>query len=254
MDEYLQDRYKNLVEKMVEEGSLPRALFKYRSLSSINTYKIFVNKKLHFSAPKDFNDPFDCKINASISNTDVFAQSFAKCGSNEDVKLVIENGYDINNTIDKVLNSKGICSFSKKKDNILMWSHYADSHRGICLEFDITEDYDFFVFPIIIKYEREYPKIDVSKTRDKVGEKLLTTKYEGWQYEQEVRIYKEAYGEYEFKPTSLKAIYFGCKVEDSERKNLYEFIRGIECFGHVEFYKGKVSEFEYKINFDLFRV
>lgn len=37
MDEYLQDRYKNLVEKMVKEGSLPRALFKYRSLSSINT-------------------------------------------------------------------------------------------------------------------------------------------------------------------------------------------------------------------------
>lgn len=69
-----------------------------------------------------------------------------------------------------------------------------------------------------------------------------------------MRIYKEAPGEYGFNPTSLKAIYFGCKVEDSERKNLYEFIRGIECFGHVEFYKGKVSESEYKIDFDLFRV
>lgn len=250
MDEYLQDRYKNLVEKMVKEGSLPRALFKYRSLSSINTYKIFVNKKLYFSTPKDFNDPFDCKINAVISDEDDFALSLAKYGSNEGVMPAIENGYDINNTIDKVLNSKGICSFSKKKDNILMWSHYADSHRGICLEFDITEDYDFFVFPIIIKYERGYPKIDVSETRGNVGKELLTTKYEGWQYEQEVRIYKEAYREYEFKPTSLKAIYFGCKVEDSERKNLYEFIRGIECFGHVEFYKGKVSESEYKIDFN----
>lgn len=48
----------------------------------------------------------------------------------------------------------------------------------------------------------------------------------------------------------LKAIYFGCKVADSERKNLYEFIRGIECFGHVKFYKGKVSESEYKMDFN----
>lgn len=250
MDEILQDRYKKLVKQMVEEGKLPRALFKYRCLSSINTYKIFVNKKLYFSTPKDFNDPFDCKIDALISNTDVFVQSLAKYGSNEGVMPAIENGYNINNTIGKVVNRKGICCFSKEKDNILMWSHYADSHRGICLEFDITEDYDFFVFPIIIKYERGYPKIDVSETRGNVGKELLTTKYEGWQYEQEVRIYKEAYREYEFKPTSLKAIYFGCKVEDSERKNLYEFIRGIECFGHVEFYKGKVSESEYKIDFN----
>lgn len=27
-------------------------------------------------------------------------------------------------------------SFSEKKDNILMWSYYADSHRGVCLEYD----------------------------------------------------------------------------------------------------------------------
>lgn len=115
MDEILQDRYKKLVKQMVEEGKLPRALFKYRSLSSINTYKIFINKKMYFSAPKDFNDPFDCKINASISNTDDLDQSLAKYGSNEGVMPAIENGYNINDTIGKVVNRKGICCFSKKK-------------------------------------------------------------------------------------------------------------------------------------------
>lgn len=247
MDESLKDRYKNLVETMVKEGSLPRALFKYRSLSSINTYKIFINKELYFSAPKDFNDPFDCKINAVISDEGGLAQSLGI--SNKDVKSAIANGCDINNTIDSVLNTKGICSFSKEKDNILMWSHYADSHRGICLEFDITKDYDFFVVPIIIKYKGEYPTVDVSETRGNVGKELLTTKYEGWQYEQEVRIYKEDHREYAFNPESLTAVYFGCKVEDSERKKLCEFIRGIGCFGHVKFYKGGMNETEYKIDF-----
>ena len=251
MDESLKGRYKGLVEEMVKEGSLPIALFKYRSLSSINTYKIFINKKLHFSAPKDFNDPFDCKINAVMSDEGGLARSLGI--SNKDVKSAIENGCDINNTIDSVLNTKGICSFSKEKDNILMWSHYADSHRGICLEFDITKDYDFFVVPIIIKYKGEYPTVDVSETRGNVGKELLTTKYEGWQYEQEVRIYKEAPGEYEFKPKSLKAVYFGCKVEDSEIDELRKFIRGIGCFDHVEFYKGEMSKTEYKIKFNRYK-
>lgn len=252
MDEILQDRYKKLVKQMVEEGSLPRALFKYRSLSSINTYKIFINKELHFSAPKDFNDPFDCKINALISDKNEFARSFEKDCSNVNVASAIENRDNINDTIERVVNKKGICSFSRTKDNILMWSHYANSHRGICLEFDITEDYEFFTLPINIKYEEFYPEIDVSKTRNNIGEKLLSTKYKGWQYEQEVRIYKNAPGKYKFNPKSLKAVYFGCKVED-KIDELCEFIRGIGCFDHVEFYKGEMSKTKYKIEFNKYK-
>ena len=30
----------------------------------------------------------------------------------------------------------GFISFSEKYDNSLMWSHYADSHKGVCLRFD----------------------------------------------------------------------------------------------------------------------
>src|SRR6516165_6791682 len=30
--------------------------------------------------------------------------------------------------------------FSKSWNNILMWSHYADKHRGICLGFDVAND------------------------------------------------------------------------------------------------------------------
>lgn len=122
------------------------------------------------------------------------------------------------------------------------------------MEFEISENDDFFSCPIReIKYDESYHVIDVSRTRNDIGEKLFI-KHECWQYEKEVRIYKEAPGEYGFNPTSLKAIYFGCKVEDSEIDELCKFICGIGCFGHVKFYKGKVSEFEYKIDFDLFRV
>lgn len=35
-------------------------------------------------------------------------------------------------------NSSAIC-FSEKKDNFLMWSHYASKHSGICLEFSLNK-------------------------------------------------------------------------------------------------------------------
>ena len=40
-----------------------------------------------------------------------------------------------------LINNIGIFSLSKVPDNILMWSHYADSHKGIVLEFDSNHAY-----------------------------------------------------------------------------------------------------------------
>lgn len=32
-------------------------------------------------------------------------------------------------------------SFSKSEDNQLMWAHYADYHKGICMEFELPDDF-----------------------------------------------------------------------------------------------------------------
>jgi hypothetical protein len=32
-----------------------------------------------------------------------------------------------------------ICCFCQNKDSVVMWSHYAANHRGICLEYDTQE-------------------------------------------------------------------------------------------------------------------
>ena len=71
--------------------------------------------------------------------------SFAEI--NDDIKLAIESAKDkLDNEIIpslKEMRSKArISCFSTKNDSILMWSHYADSHRGVCFEFE--ENRDFF--------------------------------------------------------------------------------------------------------------
>ncbi|WP_349393654.1 DUF2971 domain-containing protein, partial [Clostridium perfringens] len=38
-----------------------------------------------------------------------------------------------------LLNSLLICSFSECKDNILMWSHYSNCHKGFCIEYDFSK-------------------------------------------------------------------------------------------------------------------
>jgi hypothetical protein len=76
----------------------------------------------------------------------------------------------------------GMLCFSLSWQNPLLWSHYADRHRGIVLGFDINEEKIKNV-----SYVQERPAVHA------VGEEfvhhLLYTKYIDWQYEQEVRVF-----------------------------------------------------------------
>lgn len=88
----------------------------------------FVENYLWFSKPKYFNDPFDCNMEI-INKYNEFLNLLAD-GAKD---FIIENTKDF-----------GICCFSTSNDNIHMWSHYAESHKGICLEYDSTNFEDYF--------------------------------------------------------------------------------------------------------------
>jgi len=66
---------------------------------------------------------------------------------------------EINKITEKFLQNSYVTCFSEKKDNFLMWSHYASKHMGICLEFTLNES-SFFPFIISQKRELNYLKND----------------------------------------------------------------------------------------------
>jgi hypothetical protein len=108
----------------------------------------------------------------------------------------------------------GLLCFSLDRNNPLLWSHYADRHRGLALGFDVDEQIMRRVF-----YRKDRP---ILKTVDvEVSNWLLFTKYEDWRYEQEARIF-----------TSLKdrdpetGLYF---ADFSEQLILREVIAGPLC-------------------------
>ena len=125
-------------------------LYKYLPWKE-NTINYIKDSTLYFNIPKNFNDPFDTRPCFDINEEsrkellDCFEkdniQRFAKDIINEARKFSCEELIKIAKdvAIDK-FNNHGVTCFSRKKDNILMWSHYANDHKGICLGFDIDEN------------------------------------------------------------------------------------------------------------------
>jgi hypothetical protein len=85
----------------------------------------------------------------------------------------------------------GMICFSKTFDDILMWSHYADKHRGIVIGFVRTELESILkarALDVNCRKERvAYDTEQFVRPGSKYVTDLLTTKSESWQYQKEVR-------------------------------------------------------------------
>lgn len=85
----------------------------------------------------------------------------------------------------------GLLCFSENWRNPVQWSHYAESHRGICLGFDVAPSAGMRK----VRYveSRIAPNLRAMKAMGEaaVGHMLdlLTIKFEHWQYEQEHRLF-----------------------------------------------------------------
>ena len=83
----------------------------------------------------------------------------------------------------------GALCFSRNWHHPMLWSHYADKHRGICLGFDVPGEMALPITYNATLLEHDLERQLSKKTRDeKLGLKLMTTKYNGWKYEDEVRL------------------------------------------------------------------
>src|SRR5205085_3407282 len=69
-----------------------------------------------------------------------------------------------------------------KPTNILMWSHYADNHHGICLQFSCRNS--VFLNALKVEYSEAYPLLDLTEDDDLLP---LLAKAVAWSYEDEYR-------------------------------------------------------------------
>ncbi len=89
-----------------------------------------------------------------------------------------------------IATKQGMLCFSRSWNNPVQWSHYAERHRGICLGFDISDE---FLTPVTYASRRIKPDLDVLTGRGAdalaLMQMMFTTKYSHWRYEKEIRAF-----------------------------------------------------------------
>ena len=158
------------------------------------------------------------------------------------------------NIIDMKDTKLGIFSLSKRYDDELLWAHYANSHKGFCIEYDLDRllskqnpKHHFFD----IKYTNEIPNLDISKiitqdNPDKLIKMMLGFKSQRWEYENELRIITENQGLNTYDYRAVKAIYFGLKTPEDEIDQVMKTLQGRKIKYFQMHLKPNSFEFEAK--------
>jgi len=141
---------------------------------------------------------------------------------------------------DKLDTTNGLICFSEDWHSPLLWGHYADSHKGMALGFDVPDDRLFKV-----NYTTNRAKITFDeKTRKvkdgkRVVQQLVSTKYKDWAYEQEQRMFIELTEGYEEAGNIF--------LDFSDQLQLKEIILGVKCSLSIERIRKLVQHYELPI-------
>jgi hypothetical protein len=145
----------------------------------------------------------------------------------------------------------------KDEDDVLLWSHYGDGHKGarIFFETDGIKTYSTNLFAV--NYSHDRACIDITNPGNIITEadaayrKTFQTKNKNWEYEREVRwiinlvecIQKDRHSYIEFKPHALRRIDFGYKCESkADVKSLLE-----DDYRHTELYEASMHESKFSL-------
>jgi hypothetical protein len=93
--------------------------------------------------------------------------------------------------LETLMNHLGVLCYSASINDPVIWSHYAERHRGVALGFEYAEpDQE----PLQVRYSKHRPILDFKKIQgppdaalDRVIEDAFMTKAESWDYEREYR-------------------------------------------------------------------
>lgn len=228
-------------------------LYKFRPLTEpLREFalRILSDNELYFSSPESFNDPFDCRpAYAPDGSPDEIKAFLNKLFSrnmphetNEKIKQEAERCYaeffsngkidttasNINENIWRNIKRFGVCSLSEDWKSILMWSHYADHHKGICFRFRADKHTPFFGTAQRVEYRDEMPVVNpiLRDHRENVLQTLLTKSRE-WAYEKEWRILNlsSGVGVQKFPPHTLHSVLLGARIsaaDETEVRRLAE--------------------------------
>lgn len=234
-----------------------KSLYKYWSFEKWNRDKSLLQEdKLYLPTMDVLNDPFEF---AMAFNYDDFIETVIEKHSLQNkTKDELSNMFrdkfeDIINQINNTKQKMGVRCFSETNDNLLMWAHYADSHKGYCVEYssiDLFNQFQTALVPVV--YKIDYPKVGYFNDSLGVYENAMSriaTKSIVWEYENEWRVVRMIHEEGDKIAKSIppKAIILGCNTKEQYEKEALELCKGKS----ISLYKMKCSPTSYKLIPDI---
>ena len=218
-------------------------LYKYQPISKYSLEN-FITNSLYAPLPNELNDPFDC-----------FTHIYDAAGA--------------------LVNDYHIISLTSNKRNLLMWSHYADSHKGMCLEFLLENECFTFEnesFNTGMYYNEEtglyyWPITEVVYSADDIISNpnpeqadpfseydYLYHKGSAWSYEKEYRvIIKKDYIRQKtlrYSRKHLSSIYFGLNIDEREKKIIIDEMKKDKYTENANLYQMKRYEGQYRLTWN----
>ena len=270
------DTYSVKVLNILDEIT-PRKLFRFRAVRDYNIDS-FAKGYVFLNSPESFNDPTDCMLYVDPEQVmmsllsdippDEYQMIKDKPIPNERlIKRLNAVNYGID-TIQRVREKVRIACFCESILSPLMWSHYAENHKGFALRYDMSkftgcEDDScscsslchragFPFYPVFYKNTRsdttgyacacalnEY--MGFSAGEHPIPLLPLIQKGKDWSYEKEWRCICRN-SEIEKMYFEPDAIYLGNQINDSDRKELIEIAtsKGIEIYDmFIDYYDSK---------------
>lgn len=228
----------------------PAKLYKYQPYS-VQSLSNLARREVWFSRPGSFNDPFDSALKIALdelSEQDMrrildylrkdvgefaeeagIAEGYLDSDGtpNERFRDMLQRiGHDVFN-LD--LQRRGVACFSERCDDLLLWSHYGNGHRGFCLEF--STDCDLFTKTHRVRYSDQMPRGNIADALINADEAfwlgMILTKAPCWSYEKEWRvIHVEPDHAYCYDWKALAGLYFGSKMEETHKSIIGMILRG----------------------------
>jgi hypothetical protein len=214
-------------------------LYKYRSLrgdARAFTERTVAHRELYFPTPDRFNDPFESRFVLSLGTSTERVEKLARVIQKTDPKITRDRAVALASDsilrapatfeadaqarlVDSMRGSIRMFSLAEHPDNILMWSHYADAHRGICLRFE-SSTCDLLQAAAPVRSSDVAPTLDWA-VDDPFATyvKVALTKSKLWAYEAEWRVILHP-GQTTIqvlRPQAITGVVFGMETLESDR-------------------------------------
>ncbi|MCW5237580.1 DUF2971 domain-containing protein [Verminephrobacter eiseniae] len=177
----------------------PIHLYKYRPLDSENgeqvkhAHDILVRDRIWVVKPDSLNDPHELKFNLVKNPDNSRVKEWAEEGRRQcGLEFRFEDSLSepilkfMTDNIRAEMRRAGVFCASQDPRNGPMWAHYADDHRGICIQYDTAED-ELFLLAQQVLYRPQLPTMMMPSDPDNPPD-YYRYKSPEWEYEREWRV------------------------------------------------------------------